>query len=156
MYYAYYESPIGLVEIGGTEAAITSLYFVDLPCPDYATHATVQAAVEQLAEYFAGTRKTFDLPLDFYGTTFQQQVWRQLLHVPYGVTASYQEIALALGNAKATRAVGAANGANPISIIAPCHRIVGSNGKLTGYGGGLWRKEWLLKHEGCLLLTSMD
>jgi methylated-DNA-[protein]-cysteine S-methyltransferase len=86
------------------------------------------------------------------GTAFQQRVWQQLLTVPYGQTVSYQEIANALGNPKAVRAVGAANGQNPISIIAPCHRIIGSNGALIGYGGGLWRKEWLLKHEGGLLI----
>ncbi len=97
-------------------------------------------------------RTTFDLPLDLRGTDFQKQVWTQLLTVPYGRTVSYQLIADAIGNPKAVRAVGAANGQNPISVIVPCHRIIGSDGQLVGYGGGLWRKEWLLKHEGALLL----
>ena len=96
----------------------------------------------------------FDLPLALYGTPFQRQAWQQLLSVGYGETASYGAIAAAIDNPKAVRAVGAANGRNPIAIIVPCHRIIGSGGraKLTGYGGGLWRKEWLLRHEGVMLV----
>jgi methylated-DNA-[protein]-cysteine S-methyltransferase len=89
------------------------------------------------------------LPIFYQGTDFQERVWWQLLKVPFGKTASYQDIARGVGNPLAVRAVGAANGKNPISLIVPCHRIIGSNGTLVGYGGGLWRKEWLLKHEGC-------
>ncbi|MBN1937224.1 MAG: methylated-DNA--[protein]-cysteine S-methyltransferase [Anaerolineae bacterium] len=111
----------------------------------------IEMALVQLDEYFSGVRRVFDLPLGLHGTEFQQRVWRQLLEIPYGQTASYAEVARALGNPQAVRAVGLANGKNPISIIVPCHRVIGSDGNLVGYGGGLWRKEWLLKHEGCLL-----
>jgi methylated-DNA-[protein]-cysteine S-methyltransferase len=99
-----------------------------------------------------GERREFDLPLGLYGTAFQVRVWRQVLAVPYGQAATYQEIADAIGNPKAVRAVGGANGRNPLPLIVPCHRIIGRNGQLVGYGGGLWRKEWLLRHEGYLLL----
>jgi len=152
MDYGYYTSPVGLVEVGSTEEAIASVYFVQNQRHDAAGSALVDVAIEQLAGYVSGTRHSFDLPLSFGGTQFQQAVWRQLLTIPYGETVSYLEIASALGNPKAVRAVGAANGQNPISIIAPCHRVIGSNGKLIGYGGGLWRKEWLLRHEGVLLV----
>ncbi|MBC9786055.1 methylated-DNA--[protein]-cysteine S-methyltransferase [Heliobacterium chlorum] len=105
------------------------------------------ACLQQLDEYFRGTRKDFNVKLNPQGTQFQKQVWRKLPDIPYGKTASYKDIAEAVGNPKAVRAVGGANSQNPISIIVPCHRIIGSNGKLTGYAGGLWRKEWLLAHE---------
>jgi len=106
-------------------------------------------AARQLAEYFAGTRRTFDLPLAFTtrATPFQQKVWRALLTIPFGETRSYGEIAAQIGSPRAVRAVGAANGRNPISIIAPCHRVIGSNGDLTGFGGGMEAKAWLLAHE---------
>ncbi len=107
----------------------------------------LEECVAQLDQYFKGTRKDFSLKLALEGTEFQQQVWRELSNIPYGQTASYLDIARAIGNEQAVRAVGAANGQNPISIIIPCHRVIGSDGKLTGYGGGLWRKEWLLTHE---------
>jgi methylated-DNA-[protein]-cysteine S-methyltransferase len=151
MDYGYYTSPVGLIEVGSTEDAIVSLYFVETQRHEATGSALVDEAIAQLVDYFNGGRQLFDLPLKFNGTHFQKAVWQQLLNVPYGKTASYQEVAVALGNPQAVRAVGAANGQNPISIIAPCHRIIGSNGKLTGYGGGLWRKEWLLRHEGALL-----
>lgn len=152
LYYSYYTSPVGLIELGATPTALVTLYFVEEPRYTSSASPLLATVSQQLAEYFAGTRRTFALPLDFVGTVFQRQVWQQLLCVPYGQTLSYQEIANALGNPKAVRAVGAANGQNPISIIAPCHRIIGSNGNLTGYGGGLWRKEWLLRHEGYLIV----
>lgn len=104
-------------------------------------------AAQQLHEYFNGSRKTFELPLDFYGTEFQQQVWQALLTIPYGQTRSYLQIAQQIGNEKSVRAVGAANGKNPISIIAPCHRVIGSSGKLTGFAGGLEAKAFLLQLE---------
>ena len=106
-----------------------------------------KALTEQLNAYFSGTRKTFDLPLVTPGTSFQQKVWDQLMTIPLGTTRSYAEQATAIGRPKAVRAVARANGDNRLSIIIPCHRIIGSDGKLTGYGGGLWRKEWLLRHE---------
>jgi methylated-DNA-[protein]-cysteine S-methyltransferase len=108
-------------------------------------------ARRQLAEYFAGTRTTFDLPLRTEGTAFQRRVWDALLAIPYGTTLSYSKLARRLGDQRATRAVGAANGRNPIPIIVPCHRVVGAHGELTGFGGGLDRKRWLLEHEGALL-----
>ena len=108
-------------------------------------------AERQLHEYFAGWRKTFDLPLSPEGTVFQQRVWQQLLKIPFGETISYLELARRVGNEKAVRAVGMANGRNPIGLIIPCHRVIGSNGNLIGYGGGLPRKEFLLRHEGVRL-----
>ena len=110
-------------------------------------HPILAQAASQLDDYFNGTRRSFDLPLDFRGTAFQQRVWAALLAIPYGETRSYGDIAAAIGQPTASRAVGAANGRNPISIIAPCHRVVGSNGALTGFAGGLETKIWLLDHE---------
>ena len=110
-------------------------------------HPVLLEAERQLKEYFAGDRKTFKLPLDFNGTDFQKRVWMALLAIPFGETRSYAQIARQIGKPAAVRAVGAANGRNPISIVAPCHRVIGSDGKLTGYGGGLHRKKWLLAHE---------
>lgn len=104
----------------------------------------------QLAAYFNGKLKTFDLPIVFSGTDFQKSVWKQLCHIPYGHTINYGSIAAKLGKPDASRAVGHANGSNPISIVVPCHRVIGKNGDLVGYGGKLWRKKWLLEHEGAL------
>jgi len=101
----------------------------------------------QLDEYFKGKRRKFSVKLDLRGTVFQKRVWQALLKIPFGGTASYQDIAEAVGNRKAVRAVGNANGANPVAIIVPCHRVIGSDGSLVGYGSGLWRKRWLLSHE---------
>jgi methylated-DNA-[protein]-cysteine S-methyltransferase len=151
MHYNSYECPIGLLEVGG-DTAIRTLYFVDARRIGVESCPLVEEAIRQLIEYFAGERRNFDLPLELHGTEFQRRVWQRLLTVPFGKTASYQQVANALDDPKAIRAVGAANGQNPISIIVPCHRIIGSNGKLIGYGGGLWRKEWLLRHEGALLM----
>ncbi|MFQ5668685.1 MAG: methylated-DNA--[protein]-cysteine S-methyltransferase [Candidatus Binatia bacterium] len=111
----------------------------------------LHAALTQLREYFAGRRRAFDVPLDPAGTPFQQRVWQMIAAIPYGQTVSYGEIARDLGNRQVTRAVGAAVGANPIPIIIPCHRVIGADGSLTGYGGGLRMKAWLLRHEGVLL-----
>jgi len=111
----------------------------------------LQLARRQLDEYFACTRTSFDLPLDAEGTAFERRVWDLLRAIPYGTTTSYGELARRLGEPKDARAVGAANGKNPIPIIVPCHRVIGANGDLTGFGGGLERKRWLLEHEGALL-----
>lgn len=113
-----------------------------------AEHPVLAETERQLGEYFAGERKAFDLPLDFHGTDFQKRVWEQLLAIPFGETRSYGEIARALGQPSASRAVGAANGKNPISIVAPCHRVIGTNGALTGFAGGLEAKQRLLALEG--------
>lgn len=149
------DSPIGgLVLVGNDEGLAAILWADDNPrrvplnivgdderCPALAETA------RQLEEYFAGTRRSFDLPLNFIGTAFQQRVWRALLRIPFGETRTYGQIACELGNPRATRAVGAANGRNPIAIIAPCHRVVGASGALTGFAGGLEAKAALLQLE---------
>ena len=144
-----YESPIGVVEIEATRSEVTLVEFVKGRAPRAGSGSSpaLDAAVRQLDEYFRGRRRVFELMLRLGGTEFQNRVWRALLDVGYGETASYGEIARAVGRPKSMRAVGAANGRNPISIIVPCHRIIGGSGDLTGYGGGLWRKAWLLRHE---------
>ena len=150
--YAYLPCPIGTVEIGVRADKVAVLEFVDhAPEGIDGNNDVLRRAVGQVEAYFQGRLKVFDLPLDLAGTTFQKAVWQALLDVPFGQTASYQRIAEAVGRPKAMRAVGAANGKNPVSLIVPCHRIIGKNGSLTGYGGGLWRKEWLLRHEGVLI-----
>jgi methylated-DNA-[protein]-cysteine S-methyltransferase len=148
MYTAYYNSPIGIVEIVSDEDSILRLDFVETAgCGAEKMPAILEDALKQVEEYFKGTRKAFDLKLSLNGTEFQQKVWSQLREVPYGATVSYGEIAKAINNTKGCRAVGGANNKNKIAIIIPCHRVVGADGSLTGYAGGLWRKEWLLKHE---------
>lgn len=112
-----------------------------------ADHPHFKVLNTQVEEYFHGVRKEFDLPLHLVGTSFQKQVWEELLKIPYATTRSYKEQSIMLGNQKAIRAVAGANGENGIAIIVPCHRVIGENGHLTGYGGGLWRKKWLLDHE---------
>ena len=144
---AYYSSPIGLLEITGNEAGILTVIFTDRKKTVSKVHACLKECIYQLDEYFKGIRFEFGLTLNPQGTQFQQKVWEQLLTVPFGKTASYLDIAKLIGDVKATRAVGNANGSNPISIIVPCHRVIGASGKLVGYGGGLKRKEWLLTHE---------
>ena len=148
---AYSQSPLGTLEISGSEAGIRAVRFLDdpLPAPNPPDLPQVVAScVQQLAEYFQGLRRSFEVPLDLRGTEFQRRVWALLLHIPFGETRTYLDIALALGDPKAVRAAGAANGQNPAAIIVPCHRVIGGDGTLIGYGGGLWRKEWLLAHEG--------
>ncbi len=147
-HFGYVESPIGLVEIAGSSEGITGLKFVESRREGVTASPVVEAASLQISDYFSGRRKTFDMDIMLRGTAFQVSVWRQLVEVPFGETASYKDIAEGIGNRRAVRAVGAANGRNPVSIVVPCHRIIGNDGSLTGYGGGLWRKEWLLRHEG--------
>jgi methylated-DNA-[protein]-cysteine S-methyltransferase len=113
------------------------------------------ACVRQLDEYFNGTRKEFSIQLDLRGTEFQKRVWQELLNIPFGTTTAYLKVASSLGDKKALRAVGRANGQNPIVILVPCHRVIGTDGSLTGYGGGLWRKEWLLNFEGSRLQPGL-
>ncbi|OWK29759.1 methylated-DNA--[protein]-cysteine S-methyltransferase [Sphingomonas mucosissima] len=126
------------------DAAMQARYAPRRADPD---HPVIAATIRQLEEYFVGTRTTFDLPLDPVGTAFQRDVWRALLTIPYGETRSYADIARVIGRPTATRAVGAANGRNPIPIVTPCHRVIGSNGTLTGFGGGLPNKQLLLALE---------
>ena len=148
IYKTYYKSPIGPIEISGMQDSILSVDFVEDMLPgDTDLPFCLKTCRKQIDEYFNGNRKEFLLKLDPQGTKFQRMVWQQLEKIPYGAVVSYSEIASIIGKPKAFRAVGSANGRNPIAIIIPCHRVVGSDGSLTGYGGGLWRKEWLLKHE---------
>lgn len=145
---AYYSTPIGALEIKGNEDGIVSLLFLDEEMEATAkVHESIKEVVYQLDEYFTGIRKEFGLKLNPAGTEFQKQVWKELADIPFGKTCSYLDVSLKLGDKNATRAVGNANGKNLISIIVPCHRVIGSTGKLNGYAGGLWRKEWLLNHE---------
>jgi len=148
----YYESPIGVIEIGATPEALATVYFVDQRSRAPASTPIIEAAAEQLAQYFAGARRSFDLPILLEGTPFQRQVWGHLLHIPCGQTDTYKSVAAAIGRPRAARAVGRAVGRNPLSIVVPCHRVIGSAGDFRGYGGGLWRKAWLLQHEGVTLL----
>ena len=144
----YLSSEIGTIEITATEAGVASVSFAKQNLRHQATpNKHTDQCKQQLKEYLNNQRQTFELTLDPQGTDFQQQVWQALLTIPYGQVASYADIAQQINNPKAVRAVGAANGKNPISIIVPCHRVIGSNGTLTGYAGGLERKQWLLQHE---------
>ena len=145
-------SPIGALRVDARGDAIVAIYLPGRAPASSITPArksgALTAAARQLTEYFAGKRRAFDLPLAPDGTPFQQRVWRALLAIPYGQTCSYADIARAIGAPLgASRAVGAANGANPIAIVIPCHRVIGASGKLVGYGGGLPTKAWLLAHE---------
>ena len=148
-------SPVGQLKLVATETALVAVLWENenpnrvrlAELIEDIQHPILLETQKQLNEYFAGQRQVFDLPLDFEGTEFQQKVWQALLTIPFGETRSYKQIAEQIGNVKAVRAVGAANGKNPISIIAPCHRVVGSNGKLVGFAGGLENKDVLLKLE---------
>lgn len=157
-WYDIVNSPVGRIALTGDERALSGLYLLDAGersaavRPEWTPRAGLLPAVAaQLAEYFAGTRRSFDLPLAPRGTPFQLAVWAELTRIPYGSTVSYGDIAAALGKSPvASRAVGLANGRNPISVIVPCHRVIGADGSLTGYGWGVDRKEWFLRHEGAL------
>ncbi len=140
-------SPVGIIAISGSTVGIRSVLFLDKGSETQEIPNCLFHCAMQLQEYFAGKRKTFELLLDPWGTDFQLKVWNHLQHIPYGKTISYLDLARMTGSETNTRAVGNANGKNKINIIVPCHRVIGSNGQLTGYGGGLWRKEILLKHE---------
>lgn len=148
-------SPVGLLKLVAHDTALVAVLWENedpkrvrlAELIEDKKHPILLETQKQLNEYFSGQRKVFDLPLDFEGTEFQQKVWQALLTIPFGETRSYKQIAEQIGNVKAVRAVGAANGKNPISIIAPCHRVVGANGKLVGFAGGLENKDILLKLE---------
>ena len=150
----YYSSPIGIIEITADDNSITGLIFSERGDKKTEVKTTIPSGnplikkcISQLDEYFEGTRKIFDLPITNTGTQFQKNVWKQLNEIPYGNTISYLSLSKNIGNIKAIRAVGAANGKNKISIIVPCHRVIGSSGEMIGYGGEVWRKKWLLDHE---------
>jgi len=152
---AFYNSPIGVLEITESDEGVTSVLFVENHSAISIIPPGLEDCVNQLDEYFNRRRREFTVKLDLRGTDFQKQVWRELAKIPYGKTVSYRDIARAIGASQAVRAVGSANGHNPISIIIPCHRVIGSDGSLTGYGGGLWRKEWLLNFEHGLPQPNM-
>ncbi|MCB0731454.1 MAG: methylated-DNA--[protein]-cysteine S-methyltransferase [Ignavibacteriae bacterium] len=148
-YVTYLRSPIGQVKLTGDETSVNSIFFVfdDTEMEEENLNSVLTQCKKELLEYFAGKRNEFTVPIKQEGTEFQQKVWTELEKIPYGKTVSYNFIAESLGDKKAIRAVGAANGRNQISIIVPCHRVIGSDGSLTGYAGGMWRKKWLLNHE---------
>jgi methylated-DNA-[protein]-cysteine S-methyltransferase len=150
-YTSYYQSPVGLLKISGTEQYICEVTFHDTTNKPPASNKDMPPAliqcIEQLIQYFQGERRVFELVINQEGTSFQQEVWSLLMTIPYGRTISYLDLALKTGDRKATRAVASANGRNNVAIIVPCHRVIGSNKDLVGYGGGLWRKKWLLEHE---------
>lgn len=152
----YYKTPIGTAKIVGDENGISGITVMDDALETSAEIPEVlQECVKQLTEYFKGSRTTFNLKLNPKGTDFQIKVWEELLNVPFGKTKTYLEQSKLLGDVKAIRAVASANGKNPIWIIIPCHRIIGSDGSLTGYAGGLWRKKWLLEHENPSIQHSL-
>lgn len=141
-------SPLGFTKISGDSDGITQVTLLNSEeKPTDIIPSTLEDCVIQLTEYFEGSRKDFDLKLNPQGTAFQKKVWTQLKTIPYGKTISYLDLSKQLGDVKAIRAAASANGKNPIWIIVPCHRVIGSNGSLTGYAGGLHRKQWLLEHE---------
>lgn len=148
-YAGYMKHPVlGLIEVTASDEAVKTLSFVTSERSDnYNENDIIRKAITELDEYFAGQRTTFSVPVEPEGTEFQKKVWAELIKIPFATTVSYLDIAIKLKNTGAIRAVGSANGRNPVAIIVPCHRVIGSNGKLTGYAGGLWRKEWLLEHE---------
>jgi methylated-DNA-[protein]-cysteine S-methyltransferase len=147
----YYESPAGLLKITSVENGISEVIFTTEKEEAENRTPVVDQCIEELDEYFHRGRKFFSVELNLQGTVFQKKVWNELSTIPFGTTVSYEELAIRIGDIKSIRAVGLANGMNPVAIIVPCHRVIGKNGDLTGYAGGLERKEWLLYHEGSLL-----
>lgn len=144
----FYQTPVGIAKIVEEDEYITRIHILD------GEHETtppetplLKEVTRQFDEYFAGTRKTFDFPINQPGTEFQQQVWQELLKIEYGKTITYNQQSLQMNSPLAIRAIASANGKNNLWVVVPCHRVIGSNGSLTGYAGGLWRKQWLLEHE---------
>lgn len=156
MEHAIIATPIGLLELKASSDGLSSVLFIETGAlPTTIIPKVLDDAVAQLLEYFAGERTTFSLKLDPSGTDFQRRVWRELEAIPFGKTTSYLAMAKQLGDPKVIRAAASANGKNPISIIIPCHRVIGSDGSLTGYAGGLHRKKWLLEHESPVTQGSL-
>ena len=162
LYSTAHSSPVGTLTLVASDRGLRAILWPKLspqragisPRPHRnPEHPILQKAMQQLDEYFAGSRTSFDLPLDLEGTRFQLAAWRSLADIPFGATTTYGRQAAALGIPTAARAVGAANGANPVCIVLPCHRVIGANGSLTGFGGGLPVKQWLLDHEAQVLTT---
>jgi methylated-DNA-[protein]-cysteine S-methyltransferase len=155
MEHAYVQTPIGTAELFGDENGLASITVLESKKPKGTIPAVLKDAVEQLQEYFDGNRTVFELQLNPSGTDFQKKVWEALLQIPFGKTISYLELSKQLGDVKAIRAVASANGKNPLWIVVPCHRVIGTNGNLTGYAGGLHRKKWLLEHESPAKQTTL-
>lgn len=160
-----YTSPFGVITVVGSELGISFVMFANdahpknlenLRISDSDIHESVNIAIIQLDEYFNGLRRSFDVPLNLRGTEFQLDAWRALADIPFGHTASYGQQAASIGRPKAVRAIGGANGRNPVAIVLPCHRIVGADGSLTGFGGGIAVKKWLLDHEQQVLRRTSD
>jgi methylated-DNA-[protein]-cysteine S-methyltransferase len=161
--YCFLDSPIGSLMISSDGVALTGLYMgtpSKRPSMDQWQQdpnvSPLRETAKQLSEYFSGQRRKFELPLKFNGTEFQQRVWNALTEIPFGETRTYSQLARQIGNPAACRAVGLANGKNPIAVIVPCHRVIGADGSLTGFGGGLPRKEWLLGHEGFAQMRTLE
>lgn len=169
IYYNYFTSPIGLILVVADDFGLRKVEFVEkildeeelkkiekTTTPEFSNSKIIEFCIDELTHYFNKKLTHFNLPLSLRGTNFQIGVWNELSKVPFGVTQSYLQQARKLENEKGIRAVAKANGSNPIAIIVPCHRIIGSNGQLIGYAGGLWRKKWLLQHEGALKNHQLD
>lgn len=144
---AFINSPLGIIKIQGDENGISIISVLSEGELSTKIPKELQEAVSQLQEYFEGKRQDFEFKLNPKGTDFQQKVWQELLNIPFGKTMSYMDLSKKLGDVKAIRAVASANGKNPLWIVVPCHRVIGTDGSLTGYAGGLWRQKWLLEHE---------
>jgi len=144
---AFIESPLGITKIVGDANGITEISVLSEGKKSSKIPDSLEKCVTQMQEYFRGERQEFDFKINPAGTEFQQRVWQELLNIPFGKTMSYLDLSKKLGDVKAIRAVASANGKNPLWIVVPCHRVIGTNGSLTGYAGGLWRKKWLLEHE---------
>lgn len=152
LFVEFIKSPLGILKIEATDTHLVSLTFSEGIADNGRGNQITQQAIVQLKDYFEGRRKKFDIPLHAAGTPFEQKVWYELQSIPFGTTSTYGTIAKKLDDVNSVRAVGRANGQNPIAILIPCHRVVGADNSLTGYSGGLERKEWLLRHEGALLI----
>ena len=155
-YYSYYNSPVGWLKIEASDKVVTAVCFCNRKDGDDDPNSLTLQTQNQLQEYFEKKRILFDLPLELRGTVFKQKVWNELQNIPYGRAISYLELSKRIGDVKAIRAVGHANGQNPLPVIIPCHRVIGSDGSLTGYSGGLWKKKWLLQHEGILPQMELE
>ena len=152
LHYFYVSSPLGEIELASNNSALVSCNFVEINGKSKPKHLTTPTLLfnnvrEQLAAFFNGKLKQFDVPIELEGTDFQKKVWKELCAIEFGKKISYLTLAKQLGDVKSIRAAASANGKNPLAIIIPCHRVIGSNGSLTGYSGDLWRKQWLLEHE---------
>ena len=147
---SYFSSPVGELIIESENEKIITLGFLKDSKQEETSTPVIDQCIEELEEYFFRGRKFFSFEMNLIGTEFQIKVWNELLNIPFGKTISYEELAIRVGNIKSIRAVGLANGQNPIAIVVPCHRVIGKSGDLVGYGGGLDKKIWLLQHEGAL------